>query len=294
MQGPLKLMQQSFTITIKTLSFFLAGGLFLVSILGCQSLLYYPRAEKLFDPGKVNLVPEDIYFKSGPDTLHAWYFKSKTHENKGTVLFFHGNAENLTSHFLMLRWLPENGYNYLIFDYPGYGTSSGKPTPESTLASGIAAADWLMQNKQPDNLIMYGQSLGGIIALRTAEEIYQRIPLRNIIIEASFSSYQGVARRILARNWITWLLQPLSYVVLSDTHAPKNIAQLSPTPLLFITGDRDPVIDQENSLELLRLAQNPKDLWIIPGGAHGNLYEVNEGQLRGRLLQYLSDVPKSK
>lgn len=253
---------------------------------GCQSLMYQPRVEKFYDPSQVQLTHEDVYFKSTDgNMLHAWYFPAKTVQPKGTILFFHGNAQNITTHFLTLRWMPEAGYNYFIFDYPGYGTSSGKSTPEGTVQAGIAAAEWLMANKKPSNLIIYGSSLGGIIALRTAEEIHGKIPVSHIIIEGSFPSYQGIARTVLARSWITWILQPVSYLIFSDKWAPKNIAGLSPTPLLLVAGEKDPVIEPENSQKIFNLAADPKELWNIPKAGHGNWLENPEN--RQRLLNYL-------
>lgn len=274
----------SFTITIK--SILLLGCL--VFSVGCQSLLYHPRTEKLFDPARVQLTPEDIYFKSSDgNMLHAWYFAAKTPTAKGTLLFFHGNGENLTSHFLTFRWLPEAGYNYMIFDYPGYGTSGGKASPEGTVKAGVAAAEWLMANKKPKSLIIYGASLGGIVALRTAEEIKGKIPVSHIAIEGSFPSYTGIGRMVLSRSWITWLFQPLAYVALSDKWAPKNIASLSPTPMLIMAGTADPVIEPENAKKIYDLAAEPKQLWLIEGAGHGNLFELDPTQNRQKLLNFL-------
>ncbi|MNL40721.1 Alpha/beta hydrolase family protein [compost metagenome] len=144
-----------------------------------------------------------------------------------------------------------------------------------------------MANKKPASLIIYGASLGGNVALRTAEEIKGKIPMSHIIIESSFVSYQGIARNMLSRSWITWLFQPLSYLVLSDKWAPTDISMFAPTRMLFLTGDQDPVIAPENSKKMFELAKEPKQFWIIPGGNHGNLYEVNNGELRQRLIEYL-------
>lgn len=257
---------------------------------GCQSFFYFPRKEKLYDPARLNMQYEDVYIKTpSGESLHAWYFKSTTaEESKGTFLFFHGNAENLTSHFLMLHWLPAQGYNYLIFDYPGYGTSSGTATPEGTVEAGVAAANWIHQYKDTRPLIIYGQSLGGIVALKTAEEIRGTLPIRNVIIEASFSSYEKMSRVILRRHWFTWILQPITYLVISDKYAPKSLSGLSPIPLLFLCGTDDGIVELSNSEAMYAEAQEPKELWPIPGGRHGNLYEIRGGEVREQLLSYLS------
>lgn len=260
---------------------------------GCQSLFYMPLHDKIYEPTQINMNPEDVFLltESG-NKIHGWYFSSKTKDSKGTVLFFHGNAENITSHFLMFRWLPEQGYNYFIFDYPGYGLSSGKPTPESTVESGVAAAQWIRQKKDQRSLIIYGQSLGGIIAMKTAEELKEQVPLKAVIIDGSFSSYKKITRRVLNRKWWTWWLQPVSYLFISDAEAPEPLNQISPVPLLFIHGDQDSVIEPESSQEMFQASTEPKELWIIPGGGHGNLYEIHQGQLRQRLLNYLESRQK--
>lgn len=255
----------------------------------CQSYFYFPLKEKLFDPARIGMKPEDIYLQTrSGNTIHAWYFASTQKESKGTVLFFHGNAENISSHFLMFHWLPNQGYNYLIFDYPGYGQSTGEPTPENTVEAGIAAAEWLHEARETRPLIIYGHSLGGIVAMKAVEEIKDTVPLRNVIIEASFPSYQGMGRNVLSRRWWTWPFQPLTYLVLSDSQAPKEIARISPIPMLFITGTNDIAVEPKNSQKLFEKASQPKEIWMVPGGQHGNLYEVNGRSLREQLMSYLS------
>jgi len=262
----------------------------LLALTGCQSFFYFPLKDKLFDPARIKMHPEDVYLKTASgETIHGWYFTATDANNsKGTFLFFHGNAENLTSHFLMFHWLPDKGYNYLIFDYPGYGASTGKPTPEGTVEAGVAAAQWLHLKKDSRPLIIYGHSLGGIVALKTAEEIKDKIPLRNIIIEASFSSYQQMARNVLSRRWWTWPFQPLTYLVISDKEAPKDLSEFSPIPMLFIHGNEDHAVEMKNTEKMFTAAKPPKEIWIVPGGHHGDLYEIRNGELREQLLSYLS------
>ncbi|MBO9665387.1 MAG: alpha/beta hydrolase [Bdellovibrio sp.] len=267
---------------------FLRLGALALLLTGCQSFFYYPQKEKFYDPNRIQLKYEDVHFKSAlGDNIHAWYFPSSQKESKGTILFFHGNAENISTHFMMFYWLPSQGYNYLIFDYPGYGQSSGQPTSENTVAAGVAAAEWLKANREKRPLIIYGHSLGGIVAMKAAEELKGSLEIRNVIVEASFSSYQKMGRRVLSRSWITWLGQPLTYAVLSDKYSPEPISQIAPIPMLFIHGDQDPVMEVESSKEMFAAALEPKELWIVPGGHHGDLYQINNGELREKLLKYL-------
>lgn len=269
-------------------SLFFFGCIATILLMGCQSFFYYPSKEKLFDPARIKMKQEDVYLQTASgEKIHGWYFASAQKETKGTVLFFHGNAENLSSHFLMFHWLPEQGYSYFIFDYPGYGESSGKPTPQGTVEAGIAAAEWL-HKKESRPLIVYGHSLGGIVALRTAQEIKGRIPVRDIVVEASFGSYKQMGRNVLKRHWLTWIFQPLTYVVLSDAYAPEPIHTLAPIPMLFIAGTEDRAVEAFNTQALYDQAQNPKEIWMVSGGRHGDLYVLRNGELRKQLLSYLS------
>lgn len=270
----------------------LAAFLFLSALLtGCSSFFYYPSRLKFYSPEKVNLREEDVFFKNSlGDSIHGWWFAAKTPKAKGTVVLFHGNAENITTHFLLLYWLPAEGYNYLIFDYPGYGLSTGKPNQTNTVDSGVAALEWVHAHKDPGPLIVYGQSLGGAIALRAAELAKDKIPLRNVIIDSGFRSYPQMGRYVLSRSWITWPLQPLTFLLISNKGGVHDLSSFSPVPLLFIHGDSDPVVEMENSQRMYDLAKEPKKLWIVPGAHHGDAYFIDQEKNREILLKYLQET----
>jgi hypothetical protein len=264
---------------------------FLLGLSACSSLLYFPSQGQYYNPAKIPLDYEDIYITNRyGQRIHAWYFHSHKPSN-GTFIFFHGNAQNLTSHFIGLYWLPALGYNYLIFDYPGYGKSEGIPTPESTVETGKDVLRWLSLHKDPGPLYIYGQSLGGNIALRVALETKNEIPVKAIVIDGSFFSYRSVARAVLAKNWFTWPFQPLGYLLLSDKFAPENLADLSPIPLLVIHGQKDPVIPVAQGIQLFSEAKEPKELWLLPEGYHGDSFFTEDGAYRQKLLDYLAVLP---
>ncbi len=268
------------------LKIFFAGSL-LTLITACSSFFYYPTRGQYYDPAKIPLKYEQIFIQpSNGKKIHAWYFPAEG-VIKGTILFFHGNAENLSSHFVSLYWLPAFGYSYMIFDYPGYGESAGSPTPESTVESGKEVLKWLALQHKESPLFIYGQSLGGNIALRVALEMKDQIPLKAVIVDGSFASYKAVARSILAKHWLTWILQPLTYLVLSDKYAPDDVAKLSPIPLLVIHGEKDPVIPVEQGKKLFEKASEPKSLWILPFGFHGDAFFTENKIYRQKFLDFL-------
>lgn len=265
---------------------------------GCSSVLYYPAQNQFYDPVKFNLEYENVYFEIGEDNerktkLHGWWFNSRQQPAKGTFVFFHGNAENLSSHFLALAWLPEAGYNFLIFDYPGYGQSQGSPSPHENVRAGLAAVRWVHEHKDSSPLIIYGQSMGGIVALRVVNELTSRapaLPIKVVIADGTFSSFQRVGRQILSKAWVTWLLQPLAYVVLNDRWAP-DVARISPLPLIVMHGTKDPVIDIAHGRRIFVDAHEPKQFIEVAEGRHGDLFFVEGKRYRGVLLAALEALP---
>ncbi len=263
-----------------------------LALSGCSSLFYYPSRALLHDPKTIGIEPEEIFFPSADGTkLFAWHLKHRKGAAKGLILQYHGNAENLSSHYLNLAWLLDEGYDLITFDYRGYGRSEGEPTQEGTVADGAAALRLARKLAGKLPLIVYGQSLGGAIALRNVIDLKNEVPVAFVVIESSFSSYQEVAQKIMKRNIFTWPFQWLPYLVVSDKWAPDDkIGEISPIPLLVIHGDADPTVPYSLGEEIYELAKEPKEFWPIPGGGHLDIYFLDKGKYRGEFLKKLEKV----
>ncbi len=265
----------------------LAAGLFSSS---CTHLFYYPSKQLYFDPKKFNLSPKDIWFQTEDgEKIHAWLFESTKKPALGTILFFHGNAENLSAHFIHLSWLPAEGYNFLIFDYPGYGQSSSEASQAGTVQAGRAAIEWLHQY-DPQPLIIFGQSLGGAIAQRVVLDKKDQIPIKGVVLDSTFNSYQAIARKKLSLSWITWILQPLTYVLVSDKWKASEIAKISPVPVLVIHGQSDRVVEPEMGERVYEQLGEPKQIWRIEGGQHTDVFWSHEKKYRPQFLKWLADL----
>lgn len=272
--------------------FFVFLGLF-VFMTGCSSFLYYPSQERFFDPSKAQISFQDTWVKT-PDGihLHGWHFKNQVMNHaKATLIFFHGNAENLTSHFASLAWILPYGYDYFIFDYRGYGQSEGKPNPENTVKDGTLIIREIYHQNLKSPLIIFGQSLGGAIAMRSVIELKNEIPIKLVVVDSSFASYRSVAQHVLSHHWLTWLFQPLAFALLSDEWAPgTQIAELAPTPLVVMHGDHDQVVDFELGEQIFNFAKNPKEFWKIEGGRHTDAFWKHGSLYRERFLRRMEDA----
>ncbi len=260
---------------------------------GCSNLLYYPDDKSRFiDPKAAGYVPENVFFTDvAQRKLHGWWFPAQKTPAKATIIFFHGNAENLTSHFLQLAWVSAGNYNLFIFDYPGFGRSEGKPTPKSCLESGHAAVDWVNTHKVEDGpIIIYGQSMGGIIALRTAIDKKAEIDLRLVVADSTFDSFQRIARVKLSHHWLTWPMQPLSYILWSDRWVPESLESLSPVPVLVIHGEEDRTVEPIFGDMIFEKLAEPKVLWRIPEGKHTDVFWGHNYRYRSKFLTFLKSL----
>ena len=110
------------------------------------------------------LMLEDVYFESKDGTkLHGWYVAAKN--PKATILWFHGNAGNITHRLENIRLLHQLNVNIFIFDYRGYGRSHGKPSEKGLYLDSLVACDWLVDIRKTlkTSLILFGRSLGGVL-----------------------------------------------------------------------------------------------------------------------------------
>lgn len=264
-----------------------------IGLLGCSSMLYHPTSETYFDPKQGGLSYDDVSFSSqNGRKLHGWYFRTAARKKpKATIVFFHGNGENLTSHFATLAWILPYGYDYLIFDYQGYGSSEGEPSPEGTVQDGIAALRFVKGRAPESPLVVFAQSLGGAVALRTLIELKGEVPVRLVVIDSSFLSYQAAGRSVLSQHWLTWILQPFSTLVLSDAWAPgERVAEISPTPLVVLHGDQDQVIDFKLGERLFEKAKEPKEFWRVENGRHTDAFWRHGTLYRERFLKRLEQA----
>ncbi|MDR1964604.1 MAG: alpha/beta hydrolase [Planctomycetaceae bacterium] len=174
---------------------------------------------------------------------------------RGSVLYCHGNAGNI-SHltdwaFQLSRDLR---CHVFVFDYAGYGKSEGEATASGILDDGRAARNWLAEHDgiPNDNVILYGQSLGGSVAV----DIAAKDGARALIVESSFTSLGDMGQRLLPFLPVHWLLreQLASIDKISQFHNPVFISH----------GQADQTIPFSQGQRLFDAANEPKTFYIPP------------------------------
>lgn len=265
----------------------------MIFLSGCSGFLYYPSRTLYYPPEKFGIKAEEVFFqsKAGPK-LFGWYFETKK-KPKGTILFYHGNGENMSSHYISVAWLIDQGFNLFAFDYQGYGRSEGNPSPHGTVQDGEAALEWAHNHSPSMPIIVLAQSLGGAVALRNVIDLKDKYPIRLLAVDSTFASYKKVGRYVLKRAWFTWPFQWLPWIVLSDAYAPDGeIDKISPVPLLVIHGDKDQVVDYELGQEVFAQAKEPKEFWTIPEGMHTDIFTRQDISYRKKFVEKIESVLK--
>ncbi len=259
-----------------------------LALAGCTSLFFQPHAKQYSSPDQLGLKYEDVQITSGDGVkLFAWFLPAAG-EAKGTILYLHGNAENISTHIGNVYWLPAQHYNVLLLDYRGYGGSEGTPSLAGAEKDIDAAMAYLLQRKDIDHkrIAIFAQSLGGALAIYNVAHSPYREYIRALIEESAFSDYRAIAREKLAAFWLTWPLQwPLSFTIDNDYSPLKNVAKVSPIPLLIIHGDSDPVVPLHHGEALFAAAREPKEMWVVQGGQH--IAALRSEAYRKRFVEYL-------
>lgn len=266
----------------------LFGLLLVVGFQGCNSLFYHPDA---YPYRTVDSIPgaEELTFASEDGTkLNAWFLpaQGRLHEGrpKGTVVYFHGNAQNLTSHISFADWLPAEGFQVFAFDYRGYGKSEGSASRQGLHEDSIAALNYVSKRADVDanRLVVLAQSLGGACATAALGE--SGFKVRGLALDSTFSHYIAMGNEVLGGTFLTY---PLAWLLLSNSHSPADsIARIAPTPILCFHSPEDPVVPISQGRALHAAAGDPKAFLEVP--VRGHPVATATRAARERLLQFFT------
>ncbi|MGB5440217.1 MAG: alpha/beta hydrolase [Gammaproteobacteria bacterium] len=245
-------------------------------------LLYFPDM-----PARaVEANPEDIGLDFEPLTLttrdgeqlDAWFIPAI--QSRGVLLFCHGNAGNMSHRLDSIRLFHDLGLSVLIFDYRGYGRSSGSPTEQGTYLDVDAAWDYLVEKRRilPTQIILFGRSLGAAIAA----DLASRQDAAAVILESAFTSVPDIAATLYPWLPVRWLSR-FRYDTL------KKLAAIH-SPLLIVHSRDDEIIPFANGERLLAAANEPKQLLKLRGG-HNDGFIVSGKTYIDGLESFLGNLP---
>lgn len=242
-----------------------AFGFILIAVFFSDRLIFMPPMSSYRDDEKVVKI----------ETANNKRISARFYENsqaRYTILFSHGNAEDIGHTESFAQRLGELGVSVLVYDYRGYGTSGGSASEANAYSDIDAAYRYLITQKKtkPENIIVHGRSLGGAIAV----DLASRQPVGGLILESTFTS----AFRVITRYSI------LPFDKFNSIEKIKSVN----CPTLVIHGTKDSTIPLYHGEELFEAANDPKYSKWIEGAEHNNVYDRDEKDYLDSIAKFIS------
>lgn len=243
-----------------------------------SSMMYYPVKEIYQTPTALGLDFEEVQFNSkNGSNISGWYVPVSG--ARGTVLFSHGNAGNISGRLETLHILHNLKMNVLMYDYQGYGKSEGSPSEQATYEDALAAWKFLIEDKQAgsDKIIIMGRSLGGAVSawLTTKTEP------AGLILESTFTSAKDLAEEL-------YPIFPVRRLMKFDYPTREYLQEIS-VPLLISHSKNDDLVSFHHGKELYEVASRPK-FFLEMRGEHGAAHIVTGEEYIKTLDEFFDSV----
>jgi fermentation-respiration switch protein FrsA (DUF1100 family) len=233
-------------------------------------------------PGDIGLEYEDVSLTTSDDEhLHGWYVPAT--DRRGVVLFFHGNAGNISHRLDSIGIFHQLGLDTLIIDYRGYGQSTGKTNEQGTYLDALAAWNYLVDERgiPADRIIIFGRSLGGAIGAWLGAQPDMKNGPAAMIIESSFTSGVDMARQLypfLPAHLITRLRYPVA-----------EYASRLECPVLVVHSRDDEIIPFEMGQSIYEAVKQRKSFLELRGD-HNNGFFISRHEYVAGLDKFIESV----
>lgn len=283
---------------------FLIGAVFVILIIGPLILLqperrtreWYAMRTTLLEPRDAGLPEEELTVTTHDGLkLHAWLIAQRE-AARGTIIYLHGVGDCKIGGIALARFFYNHGFHVFLYDSRQHGESEGKYCTYGYYEKRDVSTviDYLESRKdiKTGNIGIFGTSMGAAVAIQAAA-IDSRI--RAVVAEASFTDLRTITvdyqRRIAKLPW-----HFLRNVALSRSQkvagfkarevSPLNDVKRLTTPILFIHGTKDELISVEYSKLLYEQATGPKDLLLVEGANHNDVWEVGGTVYERKIIDF--------
>ena len=253
--------------------------------------IFFPSSAIETTPEFFNLDYQEVWLpvktrSGGVERMHGWWIPASK-PNAQVLLYLHGNGINIGANVAHANRFHRLGFSVLLPDYRGYGRSEGSfPTEAAVYQDAAVAWDYLVQERkiQPEQIFLYGHSLGGAVAIDLA---VKQPDAAGLIVESSFTSirdivdYQSIYR-----------IFPIDLILNQRFDSIRKVRSLA-LPVLFIHGTADLRVPATMSQQLYEAAPEPKQLILIPDAGHNNTAET-AGDKYFQLMQKFVQQVKEK
>jgi uncharacterized protein len=229
--------------------------------------IFAPSTQSLDTPKNFGKSYQEVWLPTQPSgRLYGWWVPAK---GTKTLLYLHGSGANIGLDAKHVNRFSDMGLSVFSFDYRGYGKSEGAfPSEAAVYVDAQRAWDYLTQERKipPSQILIYGHSLGGAIAIELASHHPEAAGL---IVQSSFTS--GVD---MARNDFWTAIFPADLLLKQRFESIHKVPNIK-LPVLFLHGEADRRIPFAMSKRLFAASGSPhKQLHTFPGADHDNVGEV--------------------
>jgi fermentation-respiration switch protein FrsA (DUF1100 family) len=236
-----------------------------------DSMIFLPQPSSYLDTKEI------LKLMSGGETkISAVHLVNSN--AKFTILYAHGNAEDLGEIKQFLEQLRDLGFNVFAYDYRGYGTSEGTPTENHVYQDIDAAYNYLIKDLkiQPQNIIVYGRSVGG----GSAVDLAAQKQVGGLIIESTFTSAFKVVVPV----------KILPFDKFNNLEKIKNVQ----CPVLIMHGKADEIIPFTHAEKLYAAAPSPKLTLWVDEASHNDFFWVAGEKYKNSLREFADLVSRSQ
>ena len=257
-------MKQFGNSMVSFLIFLIVGYLFLLGLMYLfqRQLIFFPTSNHLITPEKAGLNAENVWIStSDGEKLHGWFFPVE--QSDYIVVLNHGNAGNISNRIDIGKLLSEIGFSVLLYDYRGYGKSTGKPDEQGLYRDIESVVEYLKREKgyKEVEMIMYGRSLGGAVAAYAAT----KFQVAGLVIDSAFESLQAMVSEL-------YPFVPSSLAAY-DFPTEKYLQQISGIPVMVMHSRNDEIIGFSHGERLYESSAQPKKFVELRGGHNDNFHK---------------------
>jgi len=251
-----------------------------------DALVFYPSPPPVRTPADAGLAHRELSIATADgERLHAWLIEARRdpaeepRSARPTVLYSHGNAGNVEHRIDVAATLAGLGCDVLLYDYRGYGKSSGRPSEAGVRADALAVHAHLVEQERvpPARIVLFGESLGGAVSI----DLATRAPVGAVIVEDTFTSIPDLGAEIYP-----WL--PIRLLARTRFDSAAKVARIG-APLLVIHSPDDRLVPLAHGRALIERAREPKTLLLTSGGHNAGGFRLRPEWI-AVVARFLADV----
>ena len=237
-----------------------------------EQFVFFPQKQLDKKPSNIGIEYEDIYLSLDDYKIHGWFIQNKVKKNNHknikdkVILFFHGNAGNISFRLNYIKKFYDIGFSLMFFDYPGFGLSQGIPNEQNCVYAGELFYTFLKDKKnfKHDHIIFYGESIGGALVSNLANTLNAK----HLILQSTFTDIKQIIKNLSVSSYLGYFIENIGFETLNYLkHRYKLNLLKKKMKSMIIHSDNDELINISFAQELA----NYSDEFIVTEGTHSNI-----------------------